>query len=296
VHCTINGIGERTGNTALEELVMALTSHSAKIQARTGIHLEQIYPSSLLVKRLTGISLAPNKPVVGDNAFVYETIVPQLSDSTEKPPYEIMDPEQLGIHTTGYHLSSTTTSEQFEARIAELGYDLSAAEMRECFLAFQELAAKKEIVFDADLELLVKEIAFKDQVRYKLLYLNVSAGSISVPNATVQMEVDGQILQDAGFGHGPVDATFKTIFKMVKRVPKLVRYEVNAVTAGTDALGEVTVRLEEGGQQANGRGIDTDIVLASAKALTNGLNKLEYSHKRTVVSEFTDEESFLPRL
>jgi 2-isopropylmalate synthase len=142
----------------------------------------------------------------------------------------------------------------------------------------------------------VKETAFKDQLRYKLLYLNVSAGSISVPNATVQMEVDGQILQDAGFGHGPVDATFKTVFKMVKRAPRLIRYEVDAVTSGTDALGEVTVRLEEGGQQANGRGIDTDIVLASAKALINGLNKLEYSHKHTVVSEFTDEESYLPRL
>ena len=136
----------------------------------------------------------------------------------------------------------------------------------------------------------------KSQVRYKLLYLNVSAGSISVPNATVQLEVDGQIEQDAGFGHGPVDATFKTIFKMVKRAPRLVRYEVNAVTSGTDALGEVTVRLAEDGQQANGRGIDTDIVLASARALINGLNKLEYSSKHAAVSEFTDEESFMPRL
>jgi 2-isopropylmalate synthase len=296
VHCTINGIGERAGNTALEELVMALTNHGARIQAHTGIHLEQIYPSSLLVRRLTGINLAPHKPIVGDHAFVYETVVPQLSDSTEKPPYEIMDPAQLGIHTTGHHLTSATAPEQLGARIAELGYDLNATEMNECFAAFQGLAAKKETVFDADLELLVKETAFKDQLRYKLLYLNVSAGSISVPNATVQMEVDGQVLQDAGFGHGPVDATFKTVFKMVKRAPRLIRYEVNAVTSGTDALGEVTVRLEEGGQQANGRGIDTDIVLASAKALINGLNKLEYSHKHTVVSEFTDEESYLPRL
>jgi 2-isopropylmalate synthase len=296
VHTTVNGIGERTGNTALEELVMALTTHSARFAVQTGIHLEQIYPTSRLVRRLTGIGMAPQKPIVGDNAFLYETVVPQLSDSTEAPPYEIMNPEQLGIYTTGHRLTPAANWEQFQQRIKELGYDLTPADVGECYRAFQELSAKKEIIFDADLELLVNERAFKDQVRYKLLYLNVTAGTISVPNATVQLEVDGQVMQDAGFGHGPVDATFKTIYKMVKRAPKLVRYEVNAVTSGTDALGEVVVRLEEGGQQANGRGIDTDIVLASAKALINGLNKLEYGAKQEAVFEFTDEESLLPRL
>ncbi len=296
VHCTINGIGERTGNTALEELVMVLTTHSARLGVQTGIHLEQIYPTSRLVRRISGIGMAPQKPVVGDNAFVYETLVPQLSDSTEAPPYEIMNPEQLGIYTTGYRLTPGATWEQFQQRIKELGYDLNPVDVGECFRAFQELAAKKEIVFDADLELLVNERAFKDQARYKLLYLNVTAGSISVPNATVQLEVDGQVIQDAGFGHGPVDAAFKTIYKMAKRAPKLIRYEVNAVTSGTDALGEVVVRLEEGAQQANGRGVDTDIVLASAKALINGLNKLEYGSKQDAVYEFTDDESFLPRL
>ena len=271
-------------------------THSARLDVQTGIHLEQIYPTSRLVRRISGIGMAPQKPVVGDNAFVYETLVPQLSDSTEAPPYEIMNPEQLGIYTTGYRLTPAATWEQFQQRIKELGYDLNPVDVGECFRAFQELAAKKEIVFDADLELLVNERAYKDQVRYKLLYLNVTAGSISVPNATVQLEVDGQAIQDAGFGHGPVDAAFKTIYKMTKRAPKLIRYEVNAVTSGTDALGEVVVRLEEGAQQANGRGVDTDIVLASAKALINGLNKLEYGSKQDAVYEFTDDESFLPRL
>ena len=296
VHCTINGIGERTGNTALEELVMVLTTHSSRLGLQTGIHLEQVYPTSRLVRRISGIGMAPQKPIVGDNAFVFETLVPQLSDSTDAPPYEIMNPEQLGIYTTGYRLTPSATWEQFQQRIKELGYNLGSEDLRECYQAFQELAAKKELVFDADLELLVNEHAFRDQARYKLLYLNVTAGSISVPNATVQLEVDGQVTQDAGFGHGPVDATFKTIYKMVKRAPKLIRYEVNAVTSGTDALGEVVVRLEEGSRQANGRGIDTDIVLASAKALINGLNKLEYGSKQEAVFEFTDEESFLPRL
>ena len=296
VHCTVNGIGERAGNAALEELVMAIATHSSQMDAQTAIRLDQIYPSSTLLRRLTGISVAPHKPIVGTNAFVFETAVPQLSDSEEKPPYQIMDPEKLGIRATGDELTAGAPLELFRARIAELGYDLQSQEMDECYRAFRDLAAKKETIFDADLELLVNETAFKSQMRYKLLYLNVSAGSISVPNATVQLEVDGQIEQDAGFGHGPVDATFKTIFKMVKRSPRLLRYEVNAVTSGTDALGEVTVRLAENGQQVNGRGIDTDIVLASARALINGLNKLEYSSKQAAVSEFTDEESFMPRL
>jgi 2-isopropylmalate synthase len=296
VHCTINGIGERAGNTALEELVMAITCHGSRFQMATGIHLEQIYPTSLLVRRLSGIGLAPHKPIVGDNAFVCETLVPQLADSKEKPPWEIMHPEQLGIHVTRHRLTSGATLAEVAARIRELGYDLSPQELDECHGAFQELAAKKEAVFDADLEVLVNETALRDVRRYKLLYLNVSAGSISVPNATVQLEVDGQIIQDAGFGHGPVDATFKTICKMVKHFPRLVRYEVNAVTSGTDALGEVMVGLEAGGQQVNGRGIDADIVLASARALIDGLNKLEYSSKLGTVSEFTDEEAFMPKL
>lgn len=296
VHCTLNGIGERAGNTPLEELAAALSTHAAQLNAQTRIRLDQLYPASRLVRRLTGINLQPHKPVVGSNAFFYEASVPQLADSTEKPPYEILRPEKLGIQATADILTADSTLDQFRTRIGELGYELDPDMLGKCYHAFQELAAKKEYVFDADLELLVVSRSAMERLRYRLLYLNVTAGSISVPNATVQLEVDGQVLQDAGFGHGPVDAAFKTIFKMARRFPRLVRYEVDAITTGTDAQGEVTVRLEENGQLVDGRAVDTDIVLASAKALVDGLNKLERVGAQAAISEFTDEESWMPRL
>lgn len=296
IHCTVNGIGERAGNTALEELIAALSVRSAEFGADTHIQLDQIYPTSRLVRRLTGINFQPHKPVVGSNAFFYEAAVPQLADATEKPPYEILNPERLGIQTGRDLMRAETSLEEFGERVAELGYELKGEILEECYRAFQDLAGKKEQIFDADLELLVGSKAAMEQLRYKLLYLNVSAGSISVPNATVQLEADGQILQDAGFGHGPVDAAFRTIFKMAKRFPRLVRYEVNAVTPGTDAQGEVTVRLEENGHLVDGRAVDTDIVLASARALIDGLNKLERLKVQPAISEFTDEESWMPRL
>ncbi len=296
IHCTVNGIGERAGNAALEEIVAAINTRGSTFDWSTQIQLGQIYPTSRLVKRLTGITMQPHKPVVGSNAFICETVVPQLADTKEKPPYEIMSAEKLGISTSGDFLTGDTSLDQFRARVAELGFELDGERLQQCYEDFQELATKKELVFDADLEFLVGARAAMELARYKLLYLNVTAGSISVPNATVQLEVDGQILQDAGFGHGPVDAAFKTISKMTKRFPRLVRYEVNAVTPGADAQGEVTLRLEENGQMVNGRAVDTDIVLASAKALIDGLNKLESVREQPVISEFTDEESWMPRL
>jgi len=296
VHCTVNGIGERAGNAALEELIAALATHSAQFDAETGVRLDRLYPASRLVRRFTGIALQPHKPVVGSNAFVYENLVPQLADSTEKPPYEIISPEVLGIHPAGDFLTASSSRAEFQNRIAELGYELESGEVEEYFSTFQELAAKKDVVFDADLELLMTSKAAIERSRYRLLYLNVTAGSISVPNATVQIEVDGQVVQDAGFGHGPVDAAFKTISKITKRSPRLVRYEVNAVTPGTDAQGEVTLRLEENGYVVIGRAVNTDVVLASAKALIDGLNKLERIRVQPAISEYTDEESWMPKL
>ncbi len=296
VHCTLNGIGERAGNTPLEELAAVLHARSAAIGARTGLAMEQICSASRLARQLTGVGVQPHKPVVGTNAFVFEMMVPQLADAKEKPPYEVISPETVGARMDGDVLSATTSLEEFESRVAELGYDIDRETLTEAYQDFQELAARKEKVFDADLDSILNFRNAKDLYRYRLRYLNVSAGSISVPNATVQLEVDGEVRQDAGFGHGPVDATFKTICKMVKRFPKLIRYEVSAATAGTDAQGEVTVRMEEEGRLVQGRGVDTDIVLASAKAFVDGLNKLEFTRRERPVSEFTDEESLLPRL
>lgn len=296
VHCTVNGIGERAGNAALEEVAALLNLRAKELNASTNIRLDQIYPACRLVRRITGIGLQPHKPIVGTNAFFFESVAPQLADSTEKPPFEILNRETLGIDNGTDHLSGETTREQFSSRLVELGYKLIEEKIDECYEAFQELAARKEQVFDADLELLVGTRAAVEQFTYKLVYLNVTAGSISVPTATVQLEIDGETFHDAGFGHGPVDATFKTICKMAKRCPKLLRYELNAVTPGTDAQGEVTVRLEENGQIVNGRAVDTDIVMASAKAFVDGLNKLESLHVEPSISEFTDDESWMPRL
>ncbi len=296
IHCTVNGIGERAGNAALEEIVAALETRSDEFQASTGIDLSHIGPTSRLVKRLTGITVQPHKPIVGTNAFVYEMNVPQLADEKEQPPYEIIDPETLGIDDAGEEIPATLSREEFLQKARKLGFDLTEESLDRCWEAFQALAQRKEKLYETDLESLLDEQALVVTSRYKLLYLNVSAGSISVPNATVQMEVDGEIIQDAGFGQGPVDATFKTICKMVRRFPKLVRYEVTAVTSGTDALGEVCVRLEEEGRLVQGRGVGTDIVMASAKALIDALNKLEHSQKHPPVSEFTLEESWEPRL
>ncbi len=296
VHCTVNGIGERAGNAALEEIAAVLHARGTRLDWQSGIQMDQIYATSRLVRRLTGVSLQPHKPVVGVNAFACELDVPQLADSTEKPPYEVLRPEKLGIETSGELLTADTGMEQFQARVAELGYELTSDQLQDCFEAFQDLAARKEVVFDADLEAMLASKTSTERVRYRLLYLNVTAGSISVPNATVQLEVDGQILQDAGFGRGPVDAAFKTILKMVKRHPRLVRYEVSAVTAGTDAQGEISIRIEENGHLVDGRAVDTDIVLASARALVDALNKLERVSTERPISEFTDAESWMPRL
>jgi 2-isopropylmalate synthase len=296
LHCTVNGIGERAGNAALEEVVSVLSVHAGRFGVQLGIQLNQIYPTSRLVRHLTGINLRPHKPVVGENAFAHEVLVPQLSDTAEKPPYETLQPEKLGIRLAGDVLTATTSLEEFQDRLGEMGYEFNETRLRELYGDFKEFTEKKEHVFEADLELLISSRVVPGGLRYRLHYLNVAAGSISVPNATVQLEVDGQLQQDSGFGHGPVDAAFRTIFKMTNRNPKLTQYEVTATTPGSDAQGQVTVRLDENGYVVNGRAVDSDIVLASAKALVDGLNKLERLRGEPAVSEFTDEESWQPLL
>ncbi len=296
VHVTVNGIGERAGNTALEELAAALKTRHDLFDSELSLDTTQIGPTCRLVKRLMGISLQVHKPVVGSNAFVYEATVPQLGDTSTQPPYQIMDPHQFGLDLEAQPLSKDMTFDAFRAQLQLMAVSVDDEALRQCYEAYRQLGERKEHLFASDLENLLDETILAPPQRYKLLYLNVSAGSISVPNATVQLEIDGQVLQDAGFGQGPVDAAFKTICKMTHRFPKLVRYEVRAVTSGTDALGEVHVHLEEDGQAVQGRGLATDIVMASAKAFINALNKLEQKSKEPSVSEFTEIESWQPRL
>ena len=281
VECTINGIGERAGNTSMEEVVMILRTRQDILPYSTQIVTEQIYPASRLLSQITGIPVQPNKAVVGANAFAHEAGIHQDGVLKEKRTYEIMTPESIGLSKSSLVLGKHSGRHAFRERLKELGYELTDENLDKAFKSFKSLADKKKDIYDEDLEAIIADEILRIPDKYKLVYLNISCGTVSVPTATVQMEIDGKLVQEAGFGDGPVDATYKTIKAMVKSECKLVRYVVKAITGGTDAQGEVTVSLEEGGKITRGQGAHTDILVASAKAFINALNKLEY-RKRDV--------------
>ena len=281
VECTINGIGERAGNASLEEIVMALKTRKALFGFDTDIVTEQLYSTSRLVSHITGIVVQPNKAVVGANAFAHEAGIHQDGMLKEKATYEIMTPESVGVSQSAIVLGKHSGRHAFKARLKELGYDLSEKDSELAFERFKKLADQKKEIFDEDLDAIVADEVLRIPDKYKLIYLNVSSGSVTVPTATVELEADGKNVLKAGFGVGPVDAVFKTIATITKTKSKLLRYSVDAITGGTDAQGGVTVRLEEGGKTAIGQGTDTDIIVASAKAYINALNKLEYRKKKT---------------
>ena len=281
VECTINGIGERAGNASLEEIVMALKTRKALFGFDTDIVTEQLYSTSRLVSHITGIVVQPNKAVVGANAFAHEAGIHQDGMLKEKATYEIMTPESVGVSQSAIVIGKHSGRHAFKARLKELGYDLSEKDLELAFERFKKLADQKKEIFDEDLDAIVADEVLRIPDKYKLVYLNVSSGSVTVPTATVELEADGKNVLKAGFGVGPVDAVFKTIATITKTKSKLLRYSVDAITGGTDAQGGVTVRLEEGGKTAIGQGTDTDIIVASAKAYINALNKLEYRKKKT---------------
>lgn len=276
VECTINGIGERAGNAALEEVVMAIETRKDLLPFRTGIRTELLYPTSRLVAHITGMSVQPNKAIVGANAFVHESGIHQDGVLKERSTYEIMKPKTIGLKEGAIVLGKHSGRRALQKRLQEMGYELTEEEIEKVFLRFKKLADRKKEIFDDDLEAIVADEILRIPDKYRLLYLNVISGSVAVPTATVQLEVDGKILQDAGFGIGPVDATYATIAKITGTKSKLIRFSINAVTGGTDAQGEVTVRLEEDGKIVVGQGTHPDIIMASAKAYINALNRLEY--------------------
>lgn len=276
IECTINGIGERAGNTSLEEVVMAIKTRKDFLNFETQIVTEQIYPTSRLVSQITGIQVPPNKAIVGGNAFAHEAGIHQDGVLKEKLTYEIMRPEEVGIPKSTLVMGKHSGRHAFRQKLKELGFDLNDEELDKAFERFKSIADKKKVVYDEDLVAIVTQETFKWPERYKLLYLNVVSGTQAVPTATVKMEIDGKIVQDAGFGVGPVDATYQTIAKITNTASKLINYQVKAITGGTDAQGEVMVKLEEGGFTVVGHGAHVDIIVASAEAYINALNKLEY--------------------
>ena len=279
VECTINGIGERAGNSAMEEVVMAIKTRKDLFGLLTGIKSEYIHQASRLLTQITGIPVQPNKAIVGANAFAHESGIHQDGLIKEKTTYEIMTPQSVGISETNIVLGKHSGRHAIANRLKEIGYEMADEQINRVFVRFKELADVKKEVFDEDLEAIVYEESSRGEEKYRFLYLNVVSGSQAVPTATMQMEVDGVMVQDAGFGVGPVDAIFAAIRKITKTNYPLLKYAVNAVTGGTDAQGEATVQLKFDDRSAVGRGAHPDILVASAKAYINALNRLEWLSK-----------------
>lgn len=275
VECTINGIGERAGNASLEEIVMAIKTRNDFFGMTTNIDARQIYRSSRLVSELTGFTVQPNKAIVGANAFRHESGIHQ--DGVIKMPitYEIMDPRTVGIPASSLVLGKLSGRHAFKERLAELGYSLGEEDLKRAFSAFKELADKKKGITDRDIESLVAEERRTVSEAYHLDRVQVSCGDRGIPTAAVKLTApDGQVLADAALGTGPVDAVYRAINRIVNVPNVLAEFSVKSITEGIDAIGEVLVRIESGGVTYTGRGADTDIIVASAKAYMNALNRL----------------------
>jgi 2-isopropylmalate synthase len=282
VECTINGIGERAGNASLEEMVMAIKTRSDFFNLTTGINTKQIYKTSRMVSELTGFSVQPNKAIVGANAFRHQSGIHQ--DGVIKMPitYEIIDPKIVGIPASSLVLGKASGRHAFRERLAELGYGLSEDDFTRTFQAFKELADKKKEVTDRDIESLVAEEMRTVTIAeaYHLERIQVTCGDRGIPTAAVKLiSPEGKTLADAALGTGPVDAVCKAIDRLVGVPNTLTEFSVNSVTEGIDAIGEVLIRIESEGVTYTGRGADTDIIVASARAYINALNRLLASRK-----------------
>ncbi|MGB2815236.1 MAG: 2-isopropylmalate synthase [Dehalococcoidales bacterium] len=281
VECTINGIGERAGNASLEEIVMAIKTRRDLFNLDTGIDTRQIYKTSRMVTELTGFSVQPNKAIVGANAFRHESGIHQ--DGVIKMPitFEIMDPKTVGIPSSSLVLGKLSGRHALRERLAELGYTLEDEDFTRVFRAFKELADKKKEITDRDIESLVAEEQRTVSEVYHLDRIQISCGDRGIPTASVVMiDSDGQALSDAALGSGPVDAAFKAIDKIVKMPNTLTEFSIKSITEGIDAIGEVLCRIESDGVTYTGRGADTDIIVASAKAYINALNRMLTAKKK----------------
>ena len=275
VECTINGLGERAGNASLEEVVMAVRTRQDMFNCDTRIETQHIVPVSRLVSSITGFPVQPNKAIVGANAFAHEAGIHQHGMLKNALTYEIMTPQSVGIKSSNLVLGKHSGRHALADRIKSLGFTLNDVELNQVFKEFKRLADVKKQIFDEDLEALVTHGVQNHKDRYHLEHLSVSSGTTTIPTATVVMKIDGKPQKRAGFGDGPVDAALNTIKEMAGVECRLTSYIVKAITGGTDAQGEVSVGIEQNGQQVTGRGAHTDIVVASAMAFINGLNRLE---------------------
>ncbi len=272
VECTINGIGERAGNAALEEIVMALELRKDIYNAVTGVNTTELYRTSQLLTHITGISVQPNKAIVGKNAFSHEAGIHQDGVLKEKATYEIMTPERVGRQANELVLGKHSGMHAFKEKIISLGYLLKDEEIEAAFVKFKGLADRKKDIYDEDIDSLIAKSHPAE--KYELKYLNVVCGDTVTPLSMVKIMVDGELRQDSSFGNGPVDAAVNAIEKIVASKSKAIAYEVKSIRGTTEAQGDVSVTIENSGIQITGRSAHTDIVVASAKAYVNALNKL----------------------
>ena len=279
VECTVNGIGERAGNCSLEEIVMSLKTRKDFYDADTKVVTEEIMRTSRLVTKITSIPVQPNKAVVGANAFAHESGIHQDGLLKERSTYEIMRPESVGLVKSELVLGKHSGRHAFKDKLRQMGYELTEDELNKSFERFKKVADQKKEVFDEDLDAIVSDELQQVREVYLLKALHAESGTGETPTAVVEMEVEGRRVKQTGQGDGPVDAVYRTIAAITGTKSRLEAYLVKGITGGTDALGEVTVKVEEGGKKVAGHGADTDIIVASAKAYVNALNKLEYWKK-----------------
>ncbi|MDX1977527.1 MAG: 2-isopropylmalate synthase, partial [Pseudanabaenaceae cyanobacterium bins.68] len=289
LECAINGIGERAGNTALEEIVMALHVRRQYFNPflgrdpesnlpLTGIDTTQIHKTSRLVSNYTGMLVQANKAIVGANAFAHESGIHQDGILKNKLTYEIMDAQSVGLATNQIILGKHSGRHAFSSRLQELGYELSEQDLNKAFMRFKELADKKKEISDLDLEAIVTDELNQVPPTFQLQQVQVSCGDRALPTATVTILMpNGEEITDAAVGTGPVDAMYKAVSRIVQVPNQLIEFSVQSVTAGIDALGEVTIRLKHEAGTFSGHAASTDIVVASATAYVNALNKLQFA-------------------
>jgi 2-isopropylmalate synthase len=285
VEGTINGIGERAGNAALEEIIMGIKTRSDFFNLKTTVDTTQIYPTSRLVSELTGFAVQPNKAIVGGNAFRHSSGLHVDGMIKNAVNYEIMDPKSVGVPSSSLVLGKTSGRHAFKERLAELGYTLKDEDLARAFAAFKGLADKKKDITDRDIESLVAEERRTISEEYHLDRVQVTCGDQGLPMAGVRLIGPGgdTIIEGAALGAGPVDAVYKAINLCVKVPNTLNEYTVKSVTEGLDAIGEVLIRIESDGVIYTGRGAGTDIIVSSAKAYINALNRLLVANKQKVV-------------
>jgi 2-isopropylmalate synthase len=281
IECTINGIGERAGNTSLEEVVMAMRVRSDVLPFWTGIDATMLTRASKLVAAVTSFPVQYNKAIVGRNAFAHESGIHQDGMLKNAETYEIMQPEHVGVKQTSLVMGKHSGRHAFVHKLEELGYKLSSNQLEDAFGRFKALADRKKVVYDEDIEALVDEEIATAQDRIKLVSLSVIAGTHGPQRATMRLDIDGRTMTEEAEGNGPVDATFNAIKALVPHEVTLELYQVHAVTAGTDAQAEVSVRLSENGKTVTAKGADPDTLVASAKAYLGALNRLVIKRQRT---------------